>query len=74
MTQLIQISNRAYQLLKIHKTDNLSFSDVIITKFTDAHTPKTITKEELTKWLINLPKSNKKENISKNIDKIVYGV
>ena len=73
MTKQIQVSDEAYMLLKLYKSKDMSFSDVILSKFR-YNCNKTQTKEDLLKKIKSKPAPKKKYDLVSQIDKIVYGV
>ena len=71
MSKLINLSNKAYTRLCLLKEKDMSFSDIILKYLKE---DKTETKEDLLCWIKQLPKTKDKEDVTKEIDKIVYGV
>lgn len=73
MVKVISLSEVAYNLLKQHKKDNMSFSDVILENI-DNSKNKTETINDLILWVKGTTPIKKKERISRNVDEIVYGI
>lgn len=74
MVKMVSLSDDAYELLSSKKKNNMSFSQVIIKEIKEAGYKKTKTKKDLLFFIRSLPKSGKKkENISENIDEVLYG-
>ncbi len=78
MSHLINVSNELYEeLTRIKKTKNASYTEVIQDLLVNRDKrEKTETKEDLLAYLKILEKKYKgrpKENISENIDKLLYG-
>jgi len=72
MVKVISLSEKAYSALKLRKQEGMSFSDVVVMHF-GKPAEKTKTKKDLLNWLRSLPRQ-KKQDISGNIDRVVYGV
>ena len=73
MVKMVSLSEDAYELLKLYKRKDTSFSQLIIGEFRKKGGRKTKTKKDLLGYIESLPKSAKKENISAGIDEILYG-
>lgn len=73
MVKVISLSEYAYKLLKQAKREDTSFSDVIVEMFDGKNAGKTKDLSDLLRFVESFPKSGKKERISQNIDKILYG-
>jgi predicted CopG family antitoxin len=76
MVKMVSLSDYAYELLTKKKKKNMSYSQVIISELGNKNKyQKTNTTGDLLKFINNLPKSScKKTDLSKGIDKVVYGV
>ncbi len=74
MVKVISVSEDAYATLKHFKKGAMSFSDVILARVKQKPTEKTETWGDLIHWAETLPVMGKKERISRNVDKLVYGV
>ncbi len=74
MVKVISLSEDAYNVLKQLKRPKTSFSDIIIENLGSDKKNKTLKITDILEWIEkHKSPSNKKENISENIDKILYG-
>ncbi len=74
MVKVISLSEEAYALLRRHKGHNMSFSETVISHFSENCEGKTEGTGELLAWIKALKRSGKKEHLSSRIDEIIYGV
>jgi predicted CopG family antitoxin len=75
MVKVISLSEAAYAALLRRKKSGMSFSDVVMDSFGSGTESSTESREELLKWLDEKAGRyhGRKENVSQNIDKILYG-
>lgn len=74
MVKVISLSEAAYRTLLQRKKPGMSFSDVVL-ESAGKDAQKTETHADLLAWVKERARKfkGKKENVSENIDKILYG-
>ena len=73
MVKMVSLSDEAYGILTRKKRKNMSYSQVVIEHFKTPRRKKNRTKKDLLEFIKKNSKGTKKENISENIDAILYG-
>ena len=73
MVKVVSFSEAAYALLKRHKKEGMSFSDVVQCGRWDAEPEKTKDMKDLIAWAESFPKKKKKVNWSEHVKDILYG-
>ncbi len=73
MVKIISLSEEAYSILKKHKKKKMSFSDVIIKKFSEKKEKK-YTLSDLINFVEKQRSSKRKEDIAGKHDLIAHGV
>ena len=72
MVKMVSLSEDAYELLRLYKRKDTSFSQLIIEEFKKKGMRKTKTKKDMIAFVNSLPKTGNKSDISGRIDAILY--